>query len=119
MKNARLVCGILSIILFVVVTFQSCAVGVGNALAENEEVGGSAGFLLAICFLVAGIVGICVRNSLGKGPYTAGVFYILGALLALCSMGSYTDLIVWSIISMVFGLVFILTNISANRKSNK
>ena len=48
MKTWKLVSGILSIILFVVVSFQSCAVGIGNTLSENGEVGGSGGIILAI-----------------------------------------------------------------------
>ena len=43
MKTWKLVSGILSIIMFVVVAFQSCAVGIGNSLTENGESSGSAG----------------------------------------------------------------------------
>ena len=49
MKTAKLVTGILSIILFVFVTFQSCAAGVGNALSANGEVSGTAGVMVAVC----------------------------------------------------------------------
>ena len=38
MKVWRLVSGILSIILCVLVAFQSCAAGLSNALEENGEV---------------------------------------------------------------------------------
>ena len=58
MKTWKLVSGILSIILFVVVTFQSCAAGISNTLQENGEVGGSAGVLVAIMLLAGGIVSI-------------------------------------------------------------
>lgn len=54
MKTWKLVSGILSIILFVVVTFQSCAAGISNTLQENGEVGGSAGVLVAIMLLAGG-----------------------------------------------------------------
>ena len=43
MKVWKLVSGILSIILFVFVSFQSCAAGVSNALEANGEASGSAG----------------------------------------------------------------------------
>ena len=43
MKTWKLVSGILSIVLFIMVAFQSCAVGIGNTLGETGEVGGSAG----------------------------------------------------------------------------
>ncbi len=67
MKTLKLVTGILSIILFVFVTFQSCAAGLGNALADNGEVSGSAGLMTAICLLAAGIVSIATRNKETNG----------------------------------------------------
>ena len=39
MKTWKLVSGILSIILFVFVSLQSCAAGLGNAIADNGEIG--------------------------------------------------------------------------------
>ncbi len=72
MKTARLTIGIISIVLFVVVSMQSCAVGVANTVLNNGEASGTAGTILSICLLVAGIVGICVRNSLSNGPLVAG-----------------------------------------------
>lgn len=45
MKVWKLVSGILSIILFVFVSFQSCAAGVSNALEANGEVSGSAAII--------------------------------------------------------------------------
>ena len=47
MKTAKLVIGIISMVLFVLVAFQSCAAGLGNALADNGEVSGTSGMLLA------------------------------------------------------------------------
>ena len=37
MKNLRLIIGILSLVLFFFVTFQSCTVGVVNTIDENTE----------------------------------------------------------------------------------
>ena len=70
MKTGKLVIGILSIVLFLLVSLQSCAAGLANTLAENGEVSGSAGFVLALGLLVAGIVNICTRKG-GKGGYVA------------------------------------------------
>ena len=67
MKTTKLVLGIISIVLCVFVLFQSCAAGIGNALSENGESSGSAGAILAICLLVAGIVGIATRNGKAGG----------------------------------------------------
>ena len=43
LSTFRLVAGIITIVLSVLVTFQSCAAGLSNALEENGESGGSAG----------------------------------------------------------------------------
>ena len=67
MKIWKLVSGILCIVLFGLVTFQSCAAGVANAMEENGEIGGSAGVLVAILLLVGGIVSIVTRKSERKG----------------------------------------------------
>ena len=76
MKTAKLVIGIISMVLFVLVAFQSCAAGLGNALADNGEVSGTSGMLLAFCMLIAGIVGVATRKSKGGG-IVAGVFYLV------------------------------------------
>ena len=55
MKTWKLVSGILSIIMFVFVTFQSCAAGISNSIEDNGEVGGSAGIIVAIMLLAGGI----------------------------------------------------------------
>ena len=67
MKTWKLVSGILSIVLFIVVAFQSCAAGLANALTENGESSGSAGIIVAIVMLAGGIVSIATRKSVGKG----------------------------------------------------
>lgn len=51
MKTWKLVSGILSMILFVVVAFQSCAAGIVNTIEENGESSGSGGILVAIMML--------------------------------------------------------------------
>ena len=97
MKVWRLVAGILSIILFVVVTFQSCSAGLYNSLQENGEVSGSTGIIVAILLLTGGIVSIAVRNTLGKGGSIAlFILFGLGALIGFSGYGNYTDLVVWS-----------------------
>lgn len=111
-STGRLVCGIISIVLTFVVLLQSCAAGVANTLDGNGEVSGTAGFLLAICFLVAGIVGIVTRNSGKKaGPFTSAGFYLFGALIAACNVGTYSDLAIWAGLSVIFGVLFLLSGI--------
>ena len=114
MKTAKLAIGIISIVLFLIIVFQSCAVGIGNALSENGESSGSAGFFVALCMLVGGIVGICTRKGV-KGGYVSGAFYAIGGLIGIANYGSYSDLLIWSILSFIFAGVFIAGSIMTKK----
>ncbi|AXY24779.1 hypothetical protein CL176_01410 [Suicoccus acidiformans] len=114
MRTTKLVIGIISIILAVFIMFQSSIAGLGNTLMDNGEISGSAGMLLAICYLVSGILGIVGRTG-GMAGHVAGVFYIVGGILALPNAGTYSDLIVWGWLGIIFGIVFII----GTRKQNK
>lgn len=107
MKTVKLILGIISMVLFGLISLQSCAAGVSNALAENGEVSGSAGLLLAFCMLIAGIIGVCTRKN-KMGGIVAGVFYLLGGIIGIANYGSYSDLAIWSVICFIFGGVFLL-----------
>ena len=112
MKVWKLVSGILSIVLFVFVTFQSCAAGVANTLSENGEVSGTAGVMVAILMLAGGIVSIATRKSEKKGGNVALiVLFGLAAVVGLMIYGSYSDLVIWSvwcIINAVLAVVAII-----------
>lgn len=108
MKVWRLVSGILSIVLSVFVTFQSGVAGLGNAMAQNGEVSGSAGLMVAILLLVGGIVSIVVRNGGKGGSIALFILFGIGALLGFSNAGSYGDLKIWSawcLICAVLGLL--------------
>lgn len=107
LKTAKLIIGIISIVLFIIIAFQSCAAGLSNALLENGESSGSAGIIVAFFMLISGIVGISTRNSKGGG-ITAGVFYALAGIIGLGNYGSYGDLQIWSILCLIFAAIFII-----------
>ena len=113
MKVWKLVSGILSIVLFVLVAFQSCAVGVSNTIMESEEVSGSAGIIVAILMLAGGIVSIATRNAAGKGGNIALiVLFGLAALIGFTNYGSVSDLAIWSgwcVINAILAIVAIVT----------
>ena len=97
MKVWKLVSGIVSMILFALVTLQSCAAGVANALEENGETSGSAGLLVAVLMLAGGIVSVATRKSTKKGGNIAMiVLFGLAALIGFANYGSYSDLAIWS-----------------------
>jgi len=95
------VIGIISIVLFILVAFQSCAAGIGNALASNKEASGSAGIMLAILMLIAGIIAIISKYSKGM-TITAIVFYVLAFIVGIANVGHFSDLKIWSILNLIF-----------------
>lgn len=113
MKIWKLVSGILSMILFVLVAFQSCVAGVANALEANGEVSGSAGIIVAILMLAGGIVSVATRKSEKKGGNIALIILFgLAALMGFANYGSYSDLAIWSgwcLINAVLAVVALIT----------
>lgn len=103
-----MVIGIISIILFVLIGLQSCVAGVGNALEGAGETSGSAGVIVALFMLIAGIVGVAGRKSKGA-TITSACFYAVGGLVGISNVGTYSDLKVWSVLSFIFAGIFIVT----------
>ena len=116
MKVTRLVIGIISFVMALIVTFQSCFAGLGNAMEDNGEVGGSAGVILAVFAIVAGIIAIVTRKGEGKGPFVAGAFYLAGGIIGLAMAGSYADLKIWGVACIIFALVFIIGTIVEQKR---
>ncbi len=117
-STGRLVIGILSIVLCMVISFQSCAAGMSNALQNNDAVSGSQGIILAVMMLIGGIVGICTRNSKSKiGTMCPAIFYWLGALMTAGSGDTYGDLPIWGFLSFIFGVVFIVSGFKMKSQS--
>ena len=96
MKTWKLVSGILSIVLFAFVSFQSCAAGIGNALAENDELSGSAGLIVSIMLLAGGIVSIATRNRSKGGNIALIILFGIGAICGYTMAGSFADLTIWA-----------------------
>lgn len=93
----KLVSGILSIIFSLIVLFQSCAVGINNTIQSNGEVSGSAGVIVAIILLSAGIISIATRHERKHGSTIALIILFgIGSLLGFTLAGSYTDLTIWA-----------------------
>lgn len=109
MKNAKLTIGIVSLVLSFVVLFQSCAAGIGSALTNNtKDTSGSAGIFFTILLIAAGVVGIVGRSSKG-GAIAATVLYAIDGLIGTTATGIFKDLVVWGVISFIFGAVFLIS----------
>lgn len=104
-------------VLFVIIALQSCAAGFSNTLQENGELGGTAGILLGICMVIAAIVGMVTRKGGKGGAFTAGGFYLAGAVIGYVNAGSYTDLKIWATVALAFGIVFIVGTIISTKKN--
>ncbi len=122
MKIWKLVSGILSIVLFIFVVFQSCAAGVASALGSEDDVSGSIGIVVAILMLVGGVVSIVTRNSEKKGGNIALIILFgLAALFGYIGYGIFTDLIIWAtwcLICAILAIVSIILNKRATSTSN-
>ena len=112
MKTWKLVSGILSIVLFFMVAFQSCAAGISNTLSESGEVSGSAGIIVAIMLLAGGIVSIATRNGGKGGNIALIVLFGIGALFGYTLAGFFSALKIWD---SWFFLIVILAIVSLTK----
>ena len=111
MKTARLCIGIISMVLFLVITLQSCAVGIGEAITGEGTDGSSSGAAVAWLLLIGGIIGVCTRKGV-IGAYVTAAFYALAGLLGVTANTSiYGDLVIWGVLSLIFAAIFVLGGI--------
>ena len=114
--TAKLSLGILSMVLFVLVAFQSCAAGLGNALSNNGEASGSFGFLVALNLLITGIIAVAARKSAKKLPWIiSAVLLWLNYFYAKIFGGSYGDLVVWGFLSFALGVFYLFSAVRSKK----
>ena len=58
-----MVLGILTIVISVIVGFQSCAAGIGEAISEADSSSGAGGLFTGFFLLAAGIVAVAARKQ--------------------------------------------------------
>lgn len=116
MKTAKLIIGIISIVLTFLVLFQSCAAGIGDALMEEGGTSGSSGLFVAILMFIAGIVAIATRNSRGGGIFCTIVYAIAG-LIGISMHGIFQDLIIWGALCLIFAVIFLLSVLKMKGKT--
>lgn len=120
MKTWKLVAGILSIILFVVIMVQSCAAGAVNALEENGGSSGSVGAICGILVLTGGIVSVATRKSEGKGGNIALIIIFgLAAVIGFAGHGNYGDLVIWSIWAAINALLALIAIVKAKKPAKE
>lgn len=95
MKTWRLVSGILSIVLAVFVIFQAVIVGAANALAQNGDISGSVGLMVAFLMLAGGIVSIVLRKGSKGGNFAILIIFGIAAWMGFSYKNTYPDLTIW------------------------
>lgn len=114
--TAKLILGIISMVLFILVAFQSCAAGLGNALSNNGEASGSFGFLVALNLFITGIIAVAARKSVKKLPWIiAAVLLWLNYFYAKIFGGSYSDLVVWGFLSFALGVFYLFSAVRSKK----
>ena len=99
------------------ILFQSCAAGLVNAWEESSDMGGTAGILVVILMISTGVIAICTRNSASKGgPGTCAGLLFLAAVIGFCNAGVFSDLAVWSVVNIAFGIIFLICTIKTKRR---
>lgn len=98
MKTWKLVSGILSMVMVLMITLQSCAALLHSVLKNNEDdTSGGAGILVALLLLVAGIVSTALWKNKGMGGDVAlTILFGFAALLGFANQGIFKDLVLWS-----------------------
>ena len=113
----RLVVGIILFVMSMFILFQSCAAGLVNAWEESSDMGGTAGILVVILMISTGVIAICTRNSASKGgPGTCAGLLFLAAVICFCNAGVFSDLAVWSVVNIAFGIIFLICTIKTKRR---
>lgn len=120
MKTTKLVFGILMIVLAFFILVQSMVAGLGNSISNNGQTSGSTGVLMALIYLVAGIVYISTKKAKKlTADIINAVILALGWLLAIANSGSFGDLNVWGWLALIIGLGFLLWHYSSLKKASK
>lgn len=114
----RLIVGIFSILLSVIIGFQSCAASFGEAITKSETAGGAAGIILSFFMLAAGITAVAARKTTG-GTITAIAAYALGGIVALANQSAFfQDLKIWTVVSFIFAVLLGISLFMKNKVSN-
>ena len=94
----RLATPIISLVLMLGVGFQSCAVGVGAALGDDEQLGGGAavGIFVAFLFLIGGAFAVAF-------PVVSLASFSLAGTVALAAgvTTEFSDMTIWAFVSFV------------------
>lgn len=109
MRVTKLVIGIVSFVLSVVIAFMSCAAGVVSGISGNaKDTSGGSGLAMVLFMIIAGIVAIAAKKSRG-GAIATAIIYAIAGIIGVSASGLYKDLIVWGVVNFIFAAFFIVS----------
>lgn len=103
-QQSRFIISIITMALCFYIFPQSCAARFLSALEGHLEVGGLVGLVLCICWWVAGIFNISKKHerSSARG---AAISYSIAGVAGLLFAGSFTDLRIYGVASIIFAII--------------
>lgn len=118
MKTTKLVAGILMIISSIFIFFQGTVMGISNSMSNNHHTSGSGGILVALLYLVAGIIYLSTKKMKSlSGDIANCIILVITWLMAISNADkAYTDLLIWGWIALIVGVGFLVWHIFNNKK---
>ena len=111
--------GITTLAISLMIAFQSYVFSLKNSIEGRGEFGGIAGLILSAMMLIAGLI-ILLSKSSNSLTLMAVTLFMIGGLIAITNVGSYSFLLLWSLLSFLFGFfTLILLQRNKNKVSNK
>ena len=107
MGTWKLVSGILSLALAMIVLFQSCAAGAVGTFDNDLAMAGVSGLFVGILMIAAGVVSIAARKSRG-GNIAIIAISVVGMIIGFGMHGVYEDLIVWTCWLVVLAILALI-----------
>lgn len=99
--------GIITIILFFVVEFDSCAVNLANSFGSIKKVDGTPGMILGLFMLAAGIISLC--SKIYRGRIIASIlFYCAAGVIGYCNINSYSEIKIWMLLNAGFAAMLLI-----------
>ena len=114
MKNIRLIIGIVTIMLFVLVVFQSCG---AYATVKSSNGIGNIGIMISFVALIAALICINTRDAY-SGAFISAVFYALAGFLGLFNFINHKIVFVYGFMFIMFSIFSVLIGIKQKNASN-
>lgn len=116
MKDIRLIIGIVTIMLFVFVVFQSCG---AYATVKSSNGIGNIGIMISFVALIAALICINTRDAYTySGAFISAVFYALAGFLGLFNFTNHKIVFVYGFMFIMFSIFSVLIGIKQKNASN-